>query len=257
MPTLTGQRGIFIFKYLCHRKAIMKIEIWSDIMCPFCYIGKRRFDVALTQFGHKDNLDIEWKSFLLAPEMVTDPGTNLHGFLARHKGISLEEATGMNNDVTAMAAGAGLTYNLDKAIPANSLNAHRLLHFSKQYGKQDEAEEQLFRAYFTDGKNIDDAETLLGIAGSLGIDAAAVAKAMAGDTFVKDVIADVEEAQQLGVRGVPFFVFNRTYAISGAQETDVFLQTLEKAFAEWQQANPAPSFDVTEGDTCTPEGSCD
>jgi predicted DsbA family dithiol-disulfide isomerase len=135
-----------------------------------------------------------------------------------------------------MAAQSGLTYNLDKAIPANSFNAHRLLHFAKHYGKQNEMEEAIFKAYFTDGKNIDDAATLMEIASEMGLDTNALAQAMKGDTYVKDVIADVEEAQQLGVRGVPFFVFDRKYAISGAQESDAFTQTLEAAFEEWQAA---------------------
>lgn len=214
----------------------MKIEIWSDIMCPFCYIGKRRFEVALARFEHKDKIEIEWKSFLLSPDAVTDPYKNMHQFLAEHKSISLEEATGLNDRVSYMAAQSGLTYNLDKAIPANSFNAHRLLHFAKASGNQNEMEEAIFKAYFTDGKNIDDAATLMEIASDLGLDTTALAQAMKGDTYVKDVIADVEEAQQLGVRGVPFFVFDRKYAISGAQESDAFSQTLEAAFEEWQAA---------------------
>jgi len=213
----------------------MKIEIWSDIMCPFCYIGKRRFERALEQFEHKEAVEIEWKSFLLSPEMVTDPTKNMHQFLAEHKGISLEEATGMNDYVTTMAAQTGLEYNFDKAIPANSFNAHRFLHFAKKHGKQNEAEELVFRAYFTEGENIDDAKTLVDIAIQLGLDPNALAQAMKGDSFVQDVVADIEEARELGVRGVPFFVFNRKYAVSGAQESDTFLQTLEQAFVDEQR----------------------
>lgn len=234
----------------------MKIEIWSDIMCPFCYIGKCRFELALQQFEHKNKISIEWKSFLLSPDMVTDPTLNMHQFLAKHKGIPVEEAKGMNDYVTNMAAQTGLTYNFDKAIPANSFNAHRFLHFSKQYGKQEEAEEKLFSAYFTNGKNIDDAQTLIEVATELHLDVTALAGAMTGDSYVQEVLNDVEEAQQLGVRGVPFFVLNRKYAISGAQESDVFLDTIVKAFAEWQQENKPAPFDVIEGDSCTPDGSC-
>lgn len=206
-------------------------------MCPFCYIGKRRFELAMEQFEHKDKVETEWKSFLLSPEMVTDPSKNMHEFLAQHKGISVEEAMGMHDYVTNMAAQIGLTYNFDKAIPANSMNAHRLLHFAKQHGRQNEAEEALFRAYFTEGKNIDDAQTLMEIAKGLGLDTNELARAMSGDTFVQDVITDIQEAQQLGVRGVPFFVFNRKYAVSGAQDTAVFLETLENAYGEWQVGN--------------------
>ncbi|MXN91331.1 thioredoxin domain-containing protein [Flavobacterium sp. Sd200] len=210
----------------------MKIEIWSDIMCPFCYIGKRKFEVALAQFENKDTVEIEWKSFLLSPEMKTDPSKNIHQFLAEHKGISLDEATGMNDTVAHIAAQVGLEYNFDKTIPANSFNAHRFLHFTKQHGKQNEAEELLFRAYFTEGKNIDDAQTLMGFAAQLGLDANEFAQAMGQGAFTDEVIADIQEAQQLGVRGVPFFVFNRKYAVSGAQEPALFLETLEKVAAE-------------------------
>lgn len=210
----------------------MKIEIWSDIMCPFCYIGKKRFDDALAQFEHKDKVEVEWKSFMLSPDLKTDPTKNNNQFLAEHKGISLEEATGMNNYVTDMAAQAGLTYDFNKAIVANSFNAHRFSHFAKQYGKQNEAEEKLFAAYFTEGKNIDDAETLMAMVAELGLDVTKLANVMGSGAYAKDVMADIDEAQELGIRGVPFFVLNRKYAISGVQETAVFLDTLQKAFAE-------------------------
>lgn len=213
----------------------MKIEIWSDIMCPFCYIGKRRFEVAMQRFEHENDVEVEWKSFMLSPDMVTDPTINMNEFLAKHKGISVEEATAMNDYVVNMAAQSGLTYNFDRAIPANSFNAHRLLHFAKQHGKQNEAEEAIFKAYFTEGKNLDDAQTLMDIASDLGLDTNALAQAMGSEAFVQDVVADIEEAQQLGVRGVPFFVFNRKYAVSGAQDPDVFLQTLEAAYEEWRE----------------------
>jgi len=206
-------------------------------MCPFCYIGKRRFEAAMAQFNHNTDIEIEWKSYLLNPEMKTDPTKNIHQFLAEHKGIPLEEAQRLNDYVTNMAAEAGLQYDLDKAIPANSFNAHRFLHFAKQYGKQNEAEELLFKAYFTEGKNIDDAPTLTALAAGLGLDTTALAQAMGSDAFVNEVVADIDEARAIGVKGVPFFVFDRKYAVSGAQEPDVFLQTIEKSFEEWQDAN--------------------
>lgn len=235
----------------------MKIEIWSDIMCPFCYIGKRRFEEALATFEGKNDVEIEWKSFLLSPELKTDPNKNIHEYLAEHKNISLEEAKGLNDYVTNMAAQVGLTYNFDKAIPANSFNAHRFLHFAKKYGKQNEAEERLFKAYFTEGKNIDDAQTLLLLAIELELDANKLADAMNNGEFTNDVIADINEAQQLGVRGVPFFVFNRKYAVSGAQESEAFTQTLEKAFEEWQASQPKTSFETIKGESCDIDGNCD
>ncbi len=232
----------------------MKIEIWSDIMCPFCYIGKRRFEQALEKFEGKEKVEIEWKSYLLSPEMVTEPTKNLHEFLAEHKGISLEEAKDLNNHVAKMAADTGLEYNLDKTIPANSFNAHRMLHFAAEHSRQNEAKEALFKAYFTDGKNIDDAATLTEIAGSVGLDTELLGKAMGGEAYFQDVVMDIQEARNIGVRGVPFFVFNRKYAVSGAQESDAFLDVLEKSYGEWQQAN-AP-LDVIEGDSCDVDGVC-
>ena len=235
----------------------MKIEIWSDIMCPFCYIGKRKFEKALDAFDNKDNIEIEWKSFMLSPELKTDPSKSIHQFLAEHKNISIEEAKGMNDYVTDMAAQSGLKYDFDKAVPANSFNAHRFLHFAKQYGKQNEAEEKLFSAYFTEGKNIDDTQTLMRIAADLGLDTNLLAQAMSSGAFTDEVVADVTEAQQIGVRGVPFFVFNRKYAVSGAQDSQAFLDTIEKSFSEWQAENNKPSFEITEGQSCSTDGNCD
>lgn len=198
-------------------------------MCPFCYIGKRKFEVALAQLESIDTIEIEWKSFLLSPDMKTDDTINIHQFLAAHKGISLEEATGLNDNVANIAANVGLDFNFDKTIPANSFNAHRLLHFAKQHGRQQAAEEALFEAYFTDGKNLDDAQTLVQLATTLGLDGNAFAQAMGSGAYVNDVLNDINEARQFGIQGVPFFVFDRKYAVSGAQEPAVFLETLHKS----------------------------
>jgi len=224
------KRGLGVSR--SHKINSMKIEIWSDIMCPFCYIGKKRFDDAMAQFANKSEVTVEWKSFMLSPELKTDPSKNINQMLAEHKGIPLEEAKEMNDHVTKMAAESGLTYNFDKTVVANSFNAHRFIHFAKQYGKQSEAEEKVFSAYFTEGRNIDDAETLLSFAAELGLDTEKFANIMGSGAYAKDVMADITEAQELGIRGVPFFVLNRKYAISGAQDTATFLDTLEKAFAE-------------------------
>jgi predicted DsbA family dithiol-disulfide isomerase len=216
----------------------MKIEIWSDVMCPFCYIGKRKFEAALELFPDKNNIEIIWKSFQLSPDMKTDPGKNINQYLAIHKGIALQEAKAMNDRVTQMAAQVGLVYNFDKAIVANSFNAHRFSHFAKQSGKQNEAEEQLFKAYFTDGKNTDDFTTLLALGAEIGLDTIALKTVLETNMYAEDVKADINEARQVGVRGVPFFVFDRKYAVSGAQETQVFLQTLEKSIEEWRKEKP-------------------
>ena len=212
----------------------MRVEIWSDVMCPFCYIGKRRFETALAGFSGRDEVEIIWKSFQLSPGMKTDPTKNIHQYLAEHKGISLDEATEMNNYVSRMAAEAGLVYNFDTAVVANSFNAHRFSHFAKQHGKQNEAEEVLFRAYFTDGKNTDDYDTLCSLGEEIGLDASGVREALESGMYADDVLRDVYEASQVGARGVPFFVFNDKYAVSGAQPGHVFSEVLTKAFTEWK-----------------------
>lgn len=234
----------------------MKVEIWSDVMCPFCYIGKRRFEQALQQFEHNDEVEIEWKSFQLNPGLETDVTINIDQYLADKKGWTIDHARQMNDYVTKMAAEAGLTYHLDKAVVANSFKAHRFSHLAKKHGLGVEAEEQLFKAYFTDSKNIDDDSTLIELGSQIGLDAAEVKQTLASDAFAKDVEHDIDTAQHLGIQGVPFFVLNNKYAVSGAQAVPVFEQTLEKAFSEWQKENPKPRFEIIEGESCTPDGDC-
>ena len=233
----------------------MKIEIWSDVMCPFCYIGKRRFEDALQKSGHGIEVEVEWKSFQLNPDMVTDPNININQYLADIKGFTLDHAKQLNAQVTQMAAEAGLTYNFDRAIVANSFKAHRFTHLAKKHGLGADAEEQLFKAYFTDGKNIDDTATLIELGTAIGLDAAEIKQVLESDTYAEDVKHDVYEAQQLGVRGVPFFVLDRKYGISGAQPPQVFEDTITKAFGEWQQENK-PKLDIIEGDSCEVGGDC-
>jgi predicted DsbA family dithiol-disulfide isomerase len=199
-------------------------------MCPFCYIGKRRFEAALAQFKNADDVEIEWKSFQLSPGIKTDPGKSIHQYLAEHKGISIEQAKALNDRVTQMAKEVGLVYNFDKAIPANSFRAHRFSHMAKQHGLQDKAEELLFRSYFTEGKNTDDVPTLVELGREIGLDPAEVTRMLESEQYAEEVKHDISEARQIGVSGVPFFVFNRKYAVSGAQESKVFVEVLEKSF---------------------------
>lgn len=210
----------------------MKIEIWSDVVCPFCYIGKRRLEAALAQFENSGDVQIEWKSYLLDPGMQAEPGTNINQYLAARKGWTIEEARDAHAQVTAMARESGLTYNFDRTVVANSLDAHRLIQLAKANGKGGDAEEILFRAYFTEGKNIADLGTLVDCGTSLGLDRALVENTLTGPAYFEEVKADAEEAARLGLRGVPFFVFNRKFAVSGAQPVDIFLQALDKASEE-------------------------
>jgi predicted DsbA family dithiol-disulfide isomerase len=207
----------------------MKIEIWSDVMCPFCYIGKRQFEKALQQFERKDEVEITWKSFRLNPAMKTDPQKNINQYLAEIKGWTIDHAKSLNDRVTQMAAGVGLKYDFDKAVVANSSNAHRLIQLAKKHHTADLVEENLFNAYFTLGKNIDDIDTLIQIGIAAGIDAVEVKTVLASASLSDEVEADEQEAREIGVTGVPFFVADRKFAISGAQPAEAFLEFLRKS----------------------------
>lgn len=214
----------------------MTVEIWSDVVCPFCYIGKRQFEKALAGFPNRDEIQVEWKSFQLSPEQVTDPSMNIHQALAAHKGVSVEEAQDMNDYVTKMAASAGLDYHFEKAIPANTFKAHRFLHLAKAQGKQQIAKERIMHAYFTEGKNIDNDQLLLALAREIGLESEMASTVLTTEAYATEVRADIAEAFQLGIRAVPCFVFDRKYGVSGAQEASVFSEVLTKSFAEWKGA---------------------
>ena len=210
----------------------MKIEIWSDVMCPFCYIGKRKFEAALQKFEGKENVVVEWKSFQLNPDMVTDTSKSTVDYLAESKGWTKEYTRETMSYVVNMAKEVGLNYNFDKAVVANSFDAHRLIQLAKTLGKGDALEERLFKAYFVEGKNTADHATLSALATEIGLPEADVKAVLNSDKFSADVKRDIAESEQLGIRGVPFFVIDRKYGISGAQDSQVFLDSLNKA---WKQ----------------------
>lgn len=208
----------------------MKVEIWSDVMCPFCYIGKRRFENALQNFEYSDEVKVIWRSFQLNPSMETDPYTNINQYLVEAKGWSLEQAQQMNQRVTNMAADEGLEYNMDQAVVANSYDAHRLVQFAKDRGKGDEMEEALFKAYFTDGKNTADHDTLIALAKSIGIDPTEAESILQSNKYENAVDHDIAMAKNINITGVPFFLFDRKFAVSGAQETEAFLKALKQTW---------------------------
>ena len=210
----------------------MQVEIWSDVMCPFCYIGKRRFEKALSQFPHRDHVEVRWRSFQLNPDLRAAQGTNINEYLAEHKGITLEQARELNGRVTQMAAEVGLHYDFDRAIVANSFDAHRFAHLAAARGLGDAAEEALFRAYFTEGRDISDHPTLAQLGTAIGLEADEVQQALSGDAYAAAVHDDIREAAQLGARGVPFFVLDRKYAVSGAQPEATFTGALTQAYTE-------------------------
>ena len=207
----------------------MKIEIWSDVMCPFCYIGKRKLEKALEQFEGKKKVEVTWKSYQLNPHIEYQEGVDVYTYLAEVKGKSREWAEEMHANVSNMANEVGLNYDFDKVKIANSFDAHRVIQLAKTHNLTNEVEERFFKAYFTEGAIMSDHKTLLRLGVEAGLNEAEVQGVLGSDKFALDVKADVAEAQQIGVRGVPFFVFNRRYAISGAQDTAVFLETLRRS----------------------------
>jgi predicted DsbA family dithiol-disulfide isomerase len=237
-------------------KEKMKVEIWSDVMCPFCYIGKRKFESALAEFDNKDNIELIWKSFQLNPNLKTDPSKNTVQHLAESEGWTIGYTRNTVTYVTEMAKEVGLNYDFDKAVVANSFDAHRFIQFAKTLGKGDAAEERLFKAYFTEGKNTADHSTLIQLGSEIGIDALELKKVLESDAYSSEVNKDVKEAEQIGVTGVPFFVIDRKYAVSGAQDAKTFLSSLEKAWAEHAKANPALIDKFTTGAVCKPDGEC-
>lgn len=235
----------------------MKVEVWSDVICPFCYIGKRKFEIAMEQFDNSEKVELIWKSFQLMPELEKGVAQKVDQVLAESKGMSIEQARSMNTQVANAASQVGLEFNFENAVVTNTIDAHRFSHFAKEYGKQNEAKELLFRSYFTDGKNIGDFETLLALGKELDLNIVSLQSAMGNNSFSDEVQSDMLEAQQLGVRGVPFFVFDRKYAVSGAQDPSVFQETLEVAFSEWQKENESTKLDIIEGEVCSPDGNCE
>ncbi len=232
----------------------MKVEIWSDVACPFCYIGKRRFEEALKQFEGEPNIEVEWKSFLLDPAMKHVAGKKIHEVLAEKKGWSMEKAEQANQHVTQMAAEVGLRYNFEDVIPAGSFNAHKLTHLASKYELQDQATEKLFSAYFIEGKNIEDVDTLVQLGVAIGLKEDEIKIVLTTDQFSQEVKTDAFEAEELGVRGVPFFVFDRKYAISGAQPTEVFLSALQTTWKEIQ--NESPPISIENDTSCQVNGNC-
>lgn len=207
----------------------MNVEIWSDFACPFCYIGKRHFEQALRECGFLDDVQVTFRSFELSPDADRDPGLTIHELLAQKYGISVEQARVMNDQMTARAQTVGLTYRMDSIKPTNMFDAHRLTHFAAEHGKLYELTERLFRAYFTESLHLADHDTLASLAADVGLSKESALQVLGSNAYGEAVRADEHEAQALGIQGVPFFVINRRYAVSGAQPVSVFVEALRKA----------------------------
>ena len=234
----------------------MQIEIFSDVVCPWCYIGKRRMEEALSTFEHADQVTVTYRSFQLDPTSPITSELRLDEMLAQKYGRSPAEARAMNDRVTDLAATVGLDFHLQDAHPANTFRAHRLLHFAATRGLGNELTERLMRGYFSEGVRIGHRDELLRLAVEVGLDGVEAAAVLDSGAFGAEVRADIDLARAFGATGVPFFVFDRKYAVSGAQETALFTEVLEKAWADAQPITVVgESSSVCEDDVCAVPGS--
>lgn len=226
----------------------MKIDIWSDIVCPFCYIGKRHLELALEQFPHRDQVEISWRSFQLdpsAPEVTTEPSSQM---LARKYGMPVEQALANQRALEQQAAGVGLEYHLETTRTGNTFDIHRVLHLANEEGLGDAAQDRFMRAHFSDNEQVNDPDVLVRLAGEVGLDEARVRQVLAGDEYADAVRADIAQAGAYGARGVPFFVLAEAVGVSGAQPIEVFTRALEQA---WATANPLQMVsDAADGASC-------
>ncbi len=234
----------------------MKVEIWSDVMCPFCYIGKRKFEAALNILSQKDSIEVVWHSFQLNPNIQFQSGRDSYSYLAEIKGQSRDWSVRIHDNLAQSAKSVGLDFNFEKAKIANSFDAHRVIQLAKKYDLTNEIEERFFRAYFTDGDLISDHATLIRLATEVGLPKEEVIKVLENNQYAAEVRNDGAEAQRMGANGVPFFVIDRKYAVSGAQDSSVFAETLQKAFAGWKENNPEAIQEQLSGQTCTTDGVC-
>jgi predicted DsbA family dithiol-disulfide isomerase len=235
----------------------MKVEIWSDVVCPWCYIGKRRFEAALARFEHRDEVEVVWRSYELDPSAPPERTGGLVEHLAAKYHVSREQAASMHDRVQQAAESVGVDYRVDIARPGNTFDAHRLIHLGTDRGLGDQVKEAMLAAYQSQGEPIGDHEALVRIAVGAGLDDAEVRDVLGSDRYADAVRRDEWEASDLGVQGVPFFVVDRRYGISGAQPDELFLQALERAWAERQpklEALVPDGATPVVGDACGPDG---
>jgi predicted DsbA family dithiol-disulfide isomerase len=228
----------------------MHVEIWSDIACPWCYVGKRRFESALASYEHRDEVTVTWRSFELDPHAPAERPVDGATHLAEKYGTTRDEALAMHAKMTATAAHDGLDFRFDLARGGNTFDAHRMIHLAAAHGAQDAMKERLMRAYLTEGELISDHATLERLASEAGLPAGEARDVLASDRYAREVRDDERAAQQLGIQAVPFFVVDRAIGASGAHPADQLVELLRQARAQ----NPPLSV-AAGGDTCAVDGS--
>lgn len=219
--------------------SVLKVDIWSDIACPWCYVGKRRFEEGVRRFTAADPdrmVEVEYHSFELAPDTPVDfEGTEVD-FLAGHKGLPVEQVRPMLEQMTEVAASVGLDFDYAALRHTNTLKAHQLLHLARAHGVQHEMKERLLRAYFTEGRHVGHDEELADLAAEVGLDRGEVLEALAQETYLDAVREDIAQARAYGIHGVPFYVIDQRFGVSGAQDPAVFVDALRQAAAQEVQA---------------------
>jgi predicted DsbA family dithiol-disulfide isomerase len=234
----------------------MQLEIWSDIACPWCYVGKRRMEAALAQFEHRDDVEVTWRSFELDPTAPAERQVSHAELIATKYGRTLEEVAAMDAQLTAVAAADGLEMNFAQLRSGNTFDGHRLVHLAAAHGRQDAMKERLFRAYFTEGALVSDHATLIALAEEVGVPADEAREVLMTERYAEDVRDDERTAQAAGISAVPCFVIDRKFGASGAQDPQVLVDFLRHG---WAQREPEPitmmgDASLAEGDACGPEG---
>jgi predicted DsbA family dithiol-disulfide isomerase len=233
----------------------MKVDIWSDTRCPFCFVGKRNFEKALQGFPQNDKVEVNWHSFQLDPNMKTDLTKNHYEYLSEIKGFPMSQIMQMHENLIQSGKNAGVEFNFDDVKVSNSFKSQMLVQLAKEKGKANEMEELLFEAYFKQGKDIDDVAVLCSIGKEIGLTNEEVENAVHSPEIAKLVKNDIFAANSLGIKGVPFFIFNEKYGVSGAQPTDLFSEFLEKSWSEFSENGDQLNI-ITEGDSCETDGNC-
>ncbi|MEU9450852.1 DsbA family oxidoreductase [Streptomyces sp. NPDC048277] len=210
----------------------LRVDVWSDVVCPWCYIGKRRLEAALDRFGHADEVEVHWHSFQLDPAHPRGERRPVFETLAQKTGAPPAQVRAMTRQVTELAAAEGLRYDLERAVAVNTIDAHRLGHLAEAHGLGARMHERLLRAHLGEGEVVDDPDTLVRLGTEVGVPEDEIRRMLAGDAYADAVEADIREARRYGVTGVPFFVLDRTYGLSGAQPADTFLSALRTAHAD-------------------------
>jgi predicted DsbA family dithiol-disulfide isomerase len=232
----------------------VNVDIWSDIACPWCFIGKRRFEKALADFPHRDEVTVTWHSYQLDPTLPEHyDGTEVE-YLSHRKGMPVEQVQQMIGYVSEQARGEGLQFDYDALVVANSLRAHQVLHLGKEHGVADQVKEALLSAHFEHGQDIGDVEVLVRLGMDAGLDDDEIRAALASERYLPAVRQDIDQARQIGIQGVPFFVLGGRYGVSGAQPPAVFAQTLEQAWRDTQPIQVVAGAANSSDGVCGPDG---